>query len=60
VAALESCIKPNADLHAAVLPIHAVMLQAPLVYFFGHTSPDKQEELYRVGTVAGLLLCMFP
>ncbi|WIA39224.1 hypothetical protein OEZ86_005348 [Tetradesmus obliquus] len=21
--------------------------QAPLVYFFGHTSPDKQEELYR-------------
>jgi hypothetical protein len=27
---------------------YVLLLQAPLVYFFGHTSPDKQEELYRV------------
>lgn len=23
---------------------------APLVYYFGHTSPDKQDELYRVSS----------
>jgi hypothetical protein len=30
---------------------YVLLLQAPLVYFFGHTSPDKQEELYRVSPV---------